>query len=50
MFSFTFKTFAMERTSARFQLTETAKNTLIVFFIFAVIALASYLQWKIEFL
>lgn len=37
----------MERTSARFQVSETAKNTLIVFLIFAVLALVSYLQWKV---
>ncbi|HEX6915070.1 MAG TPA: hypothetical protein VF145_07500 [Chitinophagaceae bacterium] len=37
----------MERTSARSELSETAKNTLIVLFIFAFLALLSYVQWKI---
>jgi len=37
----------MERTSARFHLSETAKNTIIVVFIFAIIALISYVQWKV---
>jgi hypothetical protein len=44
--SITKKLFAMERTSTRFQLSETAKNSLIVFFIFAALALVSYLQWR----
>jgi hypothetical protein len=44
------KTIAMERTSPRFQISETAKNSLIAFVIFAIIALVSYLQWKITFL
>jgi hypothetical protein len=40
------KLFAMERTSTRFQLSETAKNSLIVLTVFAALALASYLQWR----
>jgi hypothetical protein len=48
--SITFKRLLMERTSQRFQLNETAKNSLIALVIFAIIALVSYLQWKITFM
>jgi len=38
----------MERTSTRFQMSETVKNSLIAAAIFAIIALMSYIQWKIR--
>jgi len=38
----------MERTSTRFQMNETVKNSLIALVIFGIIAFASYLQWKIN--
>jgi hypothetical protein len=47
MFLSPLKPLLMERTSARSPMSETAKNTIIVVFIFAMLALISYVQWKV---